>query len=85
MGETGNDIRQRMNNHRSTIKHYRRHPDKPVAVHFSSEGHSVADLRLVVIEQLGNRSKFRRQFKERFWINTLQTDRPLGLNIPPKQ
>ena len=83
VGETGNEIRQRMNNQRSTIKNFRRHTDKPVAAHFSSEGHSVIDLRIVVIEQLGNRSKFRRQLKERFWIETLQTDRPLELNIPP--
>ena len=84
VGETGNEIRQRMNNHRSNIKHSVRHRDKPVAVHFSTNDHSVDDLRLIIIDHLGSGSKFRRLYKERFWIETLRTDRPLGLNIPSR-
>ena len=73
-----------MNNHRSNIKHSVRHRDKPVAVHFSTNDHSVDDLRLIVIDYLGSGSKFRRLYKERFWIETLRTDRPLDLNIPSR-
>lgn len=84
VGETGNQIRERINNHRSTIKHHLSHKDKPVASHFSSRLHSVKDLKLTVIESMGHQSKFRRLHRERFWIRTLQTERPHGLNIPAK-
>lgn len=37
VGETGNNIRQRMSYHRSTINHFCSHLDKPFGVHFSSD------------------------------------------------
>ena len=82
VGETGNDVRERMRNHRSTIKHYQKHTDKPVASHFSLPHHSLDDLRLIIIESLGKQSKFRRLHRETFWINTLRSTSPLGLNLP---
>jgi hypothetical protein len=81
VGETGNAIRQRMCNHRSTVKHAIRHMDKPVAAHFSLPGHSVKDIKGTVIECLGSQSKFRRQHREKFWIATLDTIEPNGLNL----
>lgn len=80
VGETMNDARERFRNHRSTIKHHKKHPDKPVASHF---GHHKNGLKVTIIECLGNQSKFRRLYREKFWIETLQTHQPSGLNIPP--
>jgi len=73
-----------MANHRSTIKNHTKHKEKPVASHFSQPGHSVNDLTLIIIECLGTQSKFRRQFREKFWINKLDTYTPKGLNIREK-
>ena len=42
--------RERMTNHRSTIKPSNKHKDKPVASHFSQPGHSLKDIQLTVIE-----------------------------------
>ena len=80
VGETKNDTRERMRNHRSTIKHHTKHTDKPVSSHFSrhKDGFTVT-----IIECLKSQSKFRRLHRERFWINMLQTNQPSGLNIPP--
>jgi hypothetical protein len=43
VGETGNNIQERMRNHRSTIKIHQKHPDKPVAAHFSLPNHNLTN------------------------------------------
>ena len=84
VGETGTVLRLRMANHRSTIKNHMKHQEKPVANHFSQPDHKLADLQLIVIECLNKQPKFRRQFREKFWIETLDTYTPNGLNIREK-
>jgi hypothetical protein len=61
-----------------------KHPEKPVASHFSQPTHNLTDLQLVVIECLGKQPKIRRQLREKFWIETLNTYTPNGLNIREK-
>ena len=58
-----------MNGHRSDIKH--RHLEKPVAIHFNSEGHSLEDLGIFVIEQIHREEANFRKVKESYWIQTL--------------
>ena len=73
-----------MNNHRSTINNARKHPEEPVATHFKKDHHTLANLQITIIENLGNQSKFRRQHREKFWITKLDTYHPNGLNIREK-
>ena len=54
VGETGNALHIPMNGHRSDIK--RNHPDRLVAAHFNTVGHSIGDLTVRVIEQLRRNS-----------------------------
>ena len=54
IGETSNTIRQRMNGHRSNIKHNR---NKPVAKHFNKPDHSLDNLKLAVIKKVKDKTK----------------------------
>ena len=86
VGETQNSLRQRAANHLSSIrlKH-----DVPVAQHFNTQGHSVKDhFEIMPIEKIpfltsAADTKHKRLERESFWIQTLQTIYPLGLNLDP--
>ena len=82
VGETQNALHIRMNYHRSdSIKH--QHLEKTVATRFNSEGHSLEDLSIFVIEQIhGEKANFRKA-KESDWIRTLRSLVPGGLNLDP--
>ena len=82
VGETGNQLRNRLNNHRSDIKN-----NKPttIAIHFNLEGHSYNNLEIIPIEIIDpklNSLEFRRA-RETHWQTTLGTIYPLGLNNYP--
>ena len=51
VGETENALHLRMNGHCSD--YYRKSPDKPVVVHFNTQGHSFDDMKVMVIEIIG--------------------------------
>ena len=68
-----------MNAHRLDIKHQRL--KKPVAAHFNSEGHSLQDLSIFVIKQIHREEASYRRVKESYWIETLQSLAPEGLNL----
>ncbi|CAJ0920813.1 unnamed protein product [Ranitomeya imitator] len=83
VGETTQHLRDRIASHKSTIRCKKTW--LPVPHHFVSANHNVSQLRVQVIEQVerprrgGNHIK---QLKEReaYWIYTLQTLAPGGLN-----
>ena len=77
--ETENPLHLRMNGHRSD--YYRKLPDKPVAVHFNTMGHTFENLTVMVIEQLGWAPIERRKLRESYWIHTLRSVAPQGLNL----
>ena len=79
VGETENALHLRMNGHRSDF--YRKLPDKPVAVHFNTTGHKFEDLTVMVIEKLCSANAARRKHRESYWIHTLRSVSPLGLNL----
>ena len=79
VGETENPLHLRMNGHRSD--YYRKLPDKPVAVHFNTVGHTFENLTVMVIEQLGSAPTERRKVRESYWIHTLRSMAPYGLNL----
>ena len=70
----------RMNNHRADII-YKRIEDKPVATHFNTQGHSVEDLAVMVIERLWKDDPVLRKIRENKWIRTLDTPHPRGMNL----
>lgn len=83
IGKTTTPLKTRISEHRSNI---RNHDTKsPVAIHFTEARHNVSTLRYLGIEhiQLTNRGGdinsvlFKR---EAFWIYTLDTLSPKGLN-----
>ena len=57
-----------MNGHRSDIKH--RHLEKPLANLFISEGHSLEDLSMFVIEQIHWEEANFHKAKESYWVQT---------------
>ncbi|CAJ0932367.1 unnamed protein product [Ranitomeya imitator] len=83
VGETTQHVRDRISKHKSTIRCGR--SLLPIPAHFLQHNHTVAQLRYQVIDHVplarrgGDRIK---QLKEResFWIYTLQTLSPHGLN-----
>ena len=79
MGETPNALHIRMNGYRNDIAH--RRIEKPVAAHFNSTGHSIGDLRILVIEAMRSQDESLRKKRESFWINQLRSLYPGGMNL----
>ena len=77
----GEPLHIRMNGHRSD--YYWKLPDKPVAVHFHTPGHTFEDLTVMVIEQIYMYSAVteQRKIRESYWIHTLRLVAPQGLNL----
>ncbi|CAJ0918391.1 unnamed protein product [Ranitomeya imitator] len=83
VGETTQHIRDRISKHKSTIRCGR--TLLPIPAHFLQNNHNVAQLRFQVIDHVsmsrrgGDRIKKLKE-RESFWIYTLQTLSPHGLN-----
>ena len=80
VGETGQCLNQRMNSHRSDVVNHK-FEGKPVSRHFNSEGHSLKDLRVMVIDRLWTNDPCKRKLRESKWISTLDMCWPRGMNI----
>lgn len=78
VGETGQTVRKRFYGHRHAV---RNNVDTLVARHFRSPGHSLADLRVTVIERVRVNDVDIRRRRERFWRYKLRTNYPDGLNV----
>ncbi|CAH2275500.1 Hypothetical predicted protein [Pelobates cultripes] len=87
IGNTDLPLRERIRNHRSSIRvAYRdQKSDLPVAKHFLEQGHTLPTLKLMAIDHIpvprkgGDRKKMLLQ-RELYWIRTLRTVYPNGLN-----
>ena len=83
VGKTTRQLKQRISEHKSSIR--RNDRDYPVAVHFNDHKHDISSLRFCGIEQVslpkrgGNHDLLLKR-REAFWIFTLQTLSPKGLN-----
>ena len=76
VGATMRTLKNRMNQHRSSIK---RKQDRYISKHFNLPNHTVNNLRVQVIDTANNIEDL--QKKEQFWIKTLNTIQPIGLNV----
>ncbi|XP_073497333.1 uncharacterized protein [Phyllobates terribilis] len=83
VGETTQHIRDRISQHKSTIRC--RRTMLPIPAHFLAMSHGISQLRYQVIDHIpphrrgGNRIKKLKK-RELYWIHTLQTLTPKGLN-----
>ena len=82
VGKTTTSLYTRFNNTRSDIKKYNtnRRKEIPIAAHFNLRNHSVDDISLMGIEQIRKKSEAIIRKRESFWILTLKTLAPKGIN-----
>ena len=80
VGETGQPLHCRINSHRFDIRQ-RRTEESPVAEHFNGTGHTLADLTVVVIDQLYSHNACLRKIPVSRWIRTQGTSHPFGMNL----
>ena len=78
VGETENALRTRLIGHWSNINHQRL--DRPVAQQFNQQHHSLKDLTIMVIEKIHREDVNYRKQKESYWIETIKSLSPNGLN-----
>ena len=84
VGQTQNQLRIRTVCHKYDIRH---EVDTPVTNHFNLPGHSLEEnVKIIPIEQppiLGSKTEtdLLRLEREAFWIRTLETKKPFGINV----
>lgn len=78
VGETTQKIKERFNQHRRKI--IQKSQDTELYRHFCSENHTVADLKIMLLESISSKDKQVLQNKELKWIKVLNTGYPYGLN-----
>ena len=79
VGQTGQQVSRRMNNHRFDINSFVDPAFSTyVASHFNSAGHSLNDFQFIPIGMVNN--EMERLMKETYWIHKLGTLHPNGLN-----
>ena len=85
VGETGGTLYARLANHLSTIRTGKFVAQYPVAVHFSSDTHSIDDVLFVGLERVWSRDTVYRRVREARWIDFLGTSQQQGgLNVKTK-
>lgn len=78
VGETGNDLYSRLYQHVYNIRK-KKEPDAPLVAHFLKHGWD--SLRMAGLQQGMDWTDWERKKRERYWIYTLGTKEPLGLNV----
>ncbi|GFS24518.1 hypothetical protein ElyMa_001665700 [Elysia marginata] len=78
VGLTSQTLRKRFNTHRSKINNQR---GDAVGLHFNLPEHDIGHVQVTPIDQLKNTDMIGLQNKETFWIKTLQTETPQGINL----
>ena len=74
VGQTGDTIYRRAQNHLSSIR-CKRVGRIPVNRHFAAEGHGEENLRIIGLERVWGNSEDRRKFREMRWVGLLGTHR----------
>ena len=74
VGSTHNSLKERFNHHRSSIL---RKEKRYVSVHFNFSDHSLKNLTVQIIDTTSPQKLFK---LEKYWMNTLKTKIPNGLN-----
>ena len=56
---------------------------EPLAEHFNSEEHSVANMGVSILEMIKDNSKYYRWIRKLSWIDKSKTEEPNGVNRKP--
>ena len=80
VGETEQPLRSQINSHRFNIVHSRT-DESPVVADFTSEGHTVANLSVMIIDKCWKDDAILRKIRESRWIRSLKTSWPSGMNL----
>ena len=73
-------LKERLNKHRSDIK---LHVNSAISEHFNGAAHSIIHLRVFPLEKIETDDDKLRKNRESYWIKTLNTKYPSGLNVYP--
>ena len=71
IGETRRTIKNRLAHHRGYVVN--NHSDKATGSHFTLPGHSLANMRCTVLEQVKVKSDLYRKEREKYFINKFNT------------
>ncbi len=74
VGKTNKPLRERINHHRSSINMKQ---SRYISVHFNFPDHNISN---ITVQAIDTTSEDKLAPLEKFWINTLQTCKPKGLN-----
>ena len=77
IGETKNKLKTRFYQHRSNIN---KNTGTLVTRHFNQAGHSLNNMKCVVLEKVHTDDLQKRLKRERFWMSKIQSYTPHGLN-----
>ena len=77
IGETGKKLKERFSQHIQNVKS--ENPSTSTGLHFNLPGHSIANMKISIVEKCFNDSKMYRKIRESFFINKFET-KHLGLN-----
>ena len=77
VGKTETGLNMRFTQHRQSVE---KNKDDPIGRHFNLPGHDISSLAIIPIDLIPNATAFKICNKETFWINTLQTVKPKGIN-----
>jgi hypothetical protein len=82
VGETGNALNIRMNNHRTSIRSTSGQSQHkiPVGRHFLLRNHGITTFTIVSLENNTNWSKEQRKHKKKYWIYQMHTMTSFGMN-----
>ena len=76
MGQTGRQLKARIMEHLQ----YLYHKKEATGLHFSQPSHSHWNFKVQIVEKVTPNTPSYRLEREEFWIKTLATKTPLGLN-----
>ena len=71
IGESGRPLRYRLAEHRGYIVNHM--TDKPTGAHFTSPGHSLSDMKIIILEQVKIQDTLYRKEREKYFIHKLNT------------
>ena len=71
IGESKRSLKTRLADHRGYIVNH--HVDKATGAHFNQPGHSLANLRVTILEQVKVNSTSYRKERETYFINKFKT------------
>ena len=70
-GETQRSLKYRLAEHRGYVSN--QHLDKATGAYFNTAGHSLSDLKIIIIEQVSKKDNEYRKQREKYFIRNFNT------------